>query len=192
MAQRGFLSRPIFSSVSTSWPMKVLVASVLSDSLQAHEWQPTRLLRPWDSPGKNTEVACRSGLQGIFLTQGLNLGLPSYRQILYHLSYQGSPSWPIGNTKYQCITSQPGGLAYLYILRIFTIKTARWLIGKGEKVWHPEPFSTAGGNLDCRGAIQRIGILFIYPMYNLELTFTRSGTFFSVCLQVYPSTWNNA
>ena len=30
-------------------------------------------------------------LQGIFLTQGLNLGLLLCRQILYHLSYQGSP-----------------------------------------------------------------------------------------------------
>ena len=29
-------------------------------------------------------------LQGIFLTQGLNLGLLCCRQILYHLSYQGS------------------------------------------------------------------------------------------------------
>ena len=30
-------------------------------------------------------------LQGIFLTQGLNLGLPHCRQILYHLSHEGSP-----------------------------------------------------------------------------------------------------
>ena len=30
-------------------------------------------------------------LQGIFLTQGLNLGLSHCRQILYHLSHQGSP-----------------------------------------------------------------------------------------------------
>ena len=30
--------------------------------------------------------------QGIFLTQGLNLGLPHFWQILYHLSYQESPS----------------------------------------------------------------------------------------------------
>ena len=30
-------------------------------------------------------------LQGVFLTQGLNLGLPHYRQILYCLSHQGSP-----------------------------------------------------------------------------------------------------
>ena len=28
---------------------------------------------------------------GIFLTQGLNLGLLHYRQICYHLSHQGSP-----------------------------------------------------------------------------------------------------
>ena len=30
-------------------------------------------------------------LQGIFLTQGSNPGLLPYRQILYHLSHQGSP-----------------------------------------------------------------------------------------------------
>ena len=30
-------------------------------------------------------------LQGIFPTQGLNLGLPHYKQMLYHLSHQGSP-----------------------------------------------------------------------------------------------------
>ena len=30
-------------------------------------------------------------LQGIFLIQGLNLGLLHCRQILYHLSHQGSP-----------------------------------------------------------------------------------------------------
>ena len=27
-----------------------------SDSVQPHRWQPTRLPRPWDSPGKNTGV----------------------------------------------------------------------------------------------------------------------------------------
>ena len=29
---------------------------------------------------------------GFFLTQGSNLGLPHYRQTLYHLSHQGSPN----------------------------------------------------------------------------------------------------
>ena len=29
----------------------------MSDSVQTHRWQPTRLLCPWDSPGKNIILA---------------------------------------------------------------------------------------------------------------------------------------
>jgi len=43
-----------------------------------------------DSPGKNTGVGCHALLQGIFPTQGSNPGLSRCRQILYHLSHQGS------------------------------------------------------------------------------------------------------
>ena len=43
----------------------------MSDSLQPHGLSPARLLSPWNSPGKNTEVGCHAFLQGIFLTQGL-------------------------------------------------------------------------------------------------------------------------
>ena len=42
-------------------------------------------------PGKNTGVGSHSLLQGIFPTQGSNLSLLHCRQILYHLSHQGSP-----------------------------------------------------------------------------------------------------
>ena len=38
------------------------------------------------------KIIDHSLLQGIFPTQGLNLGLWHYRQILYHLSHQGSPT----------------------------------------------------------------------------------------------------
>ena len=31
---------------------------IVSDSVWPHRWQPTRLPRPWDSPGKNTGVGC--------------------------------------------------------------------------------------------------------------------------------------
>ena len=41
-------------------------------------------------PGKNTGVGCYFLLQGIFLAQGSNLGLPHCRQMLYRLSHQGS------------------------------------------------------------------------------------------------------
>ena len=38
-------------------------ASVISDSVRPHRWQPTRLPRPWDSSGKNTGVGCHFLLQ---------------------------------------------------------------------------------------------------------------------------------
>ena len=65
--------------------------------MEIHPWHiikapyPTRLLSPWNSPGKNTGVGCHLLLQGNFPTQGSNPGLLYYRQILYCLSHQGSP-----------------------------------------------------------------------------------------------------
>ena len=37
----------------------------MSDSVQPHRRQPTRLPHPWDSPGKNTGVGCHFLLQCI-------------------------------------------------------------------------------------------------------------------------------
>ena len=68
--------------------------SVVSNSLQPHGLYPTRLLHPWDSPDKSTGVGCHSLPQGIFLTQGSNLGLlqnPGLRHcspVFYHLSHR--------------------------------------------------------------------------------------------------------
>ena len=59
----------------------------LRPTLQPHELEPARLLRLWDFPGKNTGVGCHFLFHGIFLTQGWNLGLPHWRQTLYHLSH---------------------------------------------------------------------------------------------------------
>ena len=67
-----------------------VIHSVVSDCVWPHRLQPPRLLCPWDSPGKNTGVACHVLLQGIFPTRGSNLGLLHCRQILYYLSHQGS------------------------------------------------------------------------------------------------------
>ena len=49
-----------------------------------------------DSPGKDTGVSSLALLQGIFPTQGSNLGLPHCGQILYCLSHQGSPCIHLG------------------------------------------------------------------------------------------------
>ena len=64
--------------------------SFMSDSATSWIILPARLLCPWDSPGKNTGVGCHALLQGILLTQGSNPGVLHCRQILYHLSHQGT------------------------------------------------------------------------------------------------------
>ena len=60
--------------------------SIVSDSRQPCGLEPTRPLCPWNSPGKKTGVGCHSLLQGIFPTQGLNLGLLHCQQIFYCLN----------------------------------------------------------------------------------------------------------
>ena len=63
--------------------------SVVSDSLQPQGLYPARLLYP----GKNTRVGRHALLQGIFLTQESNPGLPHCRQILYCLTTRESPGY---------------------------------------------------------------------------------------------------
>ena len=89
-------SRNLHNIVKQFWKWRESEShSVVSDSLQPHGLEPTRLLCPWNSPGRNTGVACHFFLQVIFLTQGSNLGLPHRSQTLYCLSHQGSHYTPI-------------------------------------------------------------------------------------------------
>ena len=60
----------------------MLSHSVMSDSLRPCGLQPTRLLCPWASPGKNIGVGYHALLQGIFPTHGSNLNF------LCHLYWQ--------------------------------------------------------------------------------------------------------
>ena len=48
---------------TTEPPAAAAVTSVVSDSVQPHRRQPTRLRHPWDFPGKNTGVGCHFLLQ---------------------------------------------------------------------------------------------------------------------------------
>ena len=78
-------------SCSVPWRFWWFSLSAVSDSSQPHGWQPSRLLSPWDSPGKTTGVSCHFLLQGVSPTQESNPGLLHGRQVLYHLSHRGSP-----------------------------------------------------------------------------------------------------
>ena len=80
-------------------------------TLWPHGLQPTRLLCPWDSPGKNIGVSCHALLHGIFPTQGSNprlLCLLHCRQILYCWSIREDNSLPTGiHQREECPVSAP-------------------------------------------------------------------------------------
>ena len=73
---------------------------------------------PWNSPGQNTGVGSLFLLQGIFPTQGLNLGLLHCRQILYQMSHKWNPRMEPGSSALQ-VDSLPvelSGKPYFYFL----------------------------------------------------------------------------
>ena len=84
-----------------SWPLKVTdlqfssVAQSCPTLCDPMDCSPPGSFVHGDSQGKTTRGVCHSLLQGIFPTQGSNLGLLYCRWILYHLSHQGSPDHTI-------------------------------------------------------------------------------------------------
>ena len=65
--------KPCIQVLGLAWPCVFVLSRV---RLFATPWTvATRLLCPWDSPGKNTGVGGHSLLQGIFPTQGSNPSL---------------------------------------------------------------------------------------------------------------------
>ena len=69
-----------------------LIAKSCSVLLRPHGLKPTRLLCPWNFPGKNMGVGCHFLLQGVLLTHGLNLCLLHWQAASLSLSQQGRPS----------------------------------------------------------------------------------------------------
>ena len=90
----------------------------------------TRLLYPWNSPGKNTGMGCHFLLQGIFPTSGWNPALPHCRQTLYWLSHQGSPSWSAVNSMDIEITVIE---VHLYILSILRVSVRKYLLCRSHQ-----------------------------------------------------------
>ena len=89
----------------------VLSCSVMSDSLQHHKPQPIRLLCPRAFPGKNTGVGCHFLLQGIFPTQGLNLGLLH----LLHWQVDSLPLYHLGSPIMLCAQAKINRNLLLYL-----------------------------------------------------------------------------
>ena len=80
-------------SFSNAWKWK-WSRSVVSYFSRPHGLQPTRLLHPWDFPGKNTGVGCHCLLQGLNL---LNLNITTLLIQFWTFWIQGQ-SEVIGNS----------------------------------------------------------------------------------------------
>ena len=78
-------------------------------------------------------VGCHSFLQGIFLTQGSNPGLLHCKQILYHLSHQGSPTNSISDEKFQLFKK----------FQLF-FKLKSFILCLQRRQWHPTPVLLPG------------------------------------------------
>ena len=88
------------------------VTSFVSDSVRPHRRQPTRLPRPWDSPGKNTGVGCHFLLQ-CMKVKGKSLSRVQLLATPWTAAYQAPPS--IGFSKQECWS----GINALQIVLIF-------------------------------------------------------------------------
>ena len=95
------------------------VASVMSDSVRPHRRQPTRLYRPWDSPGKNTGVGCHFPLQCMKVKRESEVAqsCPTLRTPM-DCSLPGSSS--MGFSRQECWSGVP--LSYTPIKEIFLSK----------------------------------------------------------------------
>ena len=80
-----------------------------SCSVKSNLLRPHGLYSPWNSPGQNTGVGSHFLLQGVFPTQGSNSGLSHCRQILYHMSHQGSPIHILVRVKQKTWAIKTGG-----------------------------------------------------------------------------------
>ena len=98
-------SHGVYAGHKDAWSRSQCPAAAASKSLQScltlcrpHRRQPTRLLCPWDSPGKNTGVGCHFLLQCVkvkSLSRVQLLATPSWTA-----AYQAPPSMGVFRQEY--------------------------------------------------------------------------------------------
>ena len=117
---KGFGVQILLFLLKVTYSVLCLVAHSCLTLCGPMDSSPPGLSVRGDSPGKKTGLDWHAFLQGIFLTQGSNPGLPHCEQILYHLSHQGNPrilewvaypfsrgsSWPRNQTGVSCIAGR--------------------------------------------------------------------------------------
>ena len=147
----------------------------MADSLPPYGLQPTRLLCPWDYPGKNTGPDCYILLQGIFPTQGLN----PYLLCLLHWQAGSLPLAPPGKPTFQVsllfflLTCSYVAISQLYHLgKEFGKIVKRFSCQSKIFKWNPGPGKTAEFNFSQK-------LVFVL------LFFSRRGCFTGLALVAF-------
>ena len=122
------------------------VASVVSDSVRPHRRQPTRLPRPWESPGKNTGVGCHVLLQCMKVKSESEVAqsCPTLATPC-SAAYQGPPSMGFSRQKYWSGVPLPSpSHAYFhrkipqrYSINGFVKYWLEWSHQNGENFFYP-------------------------------------------------------
>ena len=97
--------------------MCIYIYKVVSGTFET----PWTIYSAWNSPGQKTGMGSLSLLQEIFPTQGSNLDLLHCRQILYQLSYQGSP-FGYGSVQHSPLSTMTCAWGYKSVWKHYTYK----------------------------------------------------------------------
>ena len=128
----------------------------------------TKILCPWDFPGKNTGNGCHFLLRGLFPTQGLNSETPNCRQILYCLNHQKSLSFQIDSKnqgalicnllikkkKHACILSRFSHVQLFPTLRTIAHQAPPSIGFSRQEFWRGLPFPSPLKSIN-RGKINK-------------------------------------
>ena len=135
----------IYFSIAWKWKVKAKLLGWVSDSSRPHGIQPTRLLRPWDFPGKSTGVSCHYLLQVItslfFISVSLTLLKENmlyspicctFRSHIPVISYRIYPSLIFCLVWYLPSPSMLLQIAKFLFFSFFFLWLSRWLLYLGN------------------------------------------------------------
>ena len=133
----------------------------MSDSVRPHRRQPTRLLCPWDSPGKNTGVGCH------FLLQWMRVKSES----------EVAQSYPTLSNPMDC--SLPGssvhGTFQARVLKWGAIAFSTWYLTspiKGYALWTANTYGALTVRQSCAFCFVSVNRYYRYPHYTVVETET--------------------
>ena len=132
----------------------------MSSSVLPHRWQPIRLSRPWDSPGKNTGVGCH------FLLQCVKVKSESeVTQSCPTLSNPMDRSLPGSSIHgiFQARVLEWGAIAFSVLRVTVTYKT--FYLSFSRCLFSPSPLITFNSSFTIQ--IQFIQIIWIYFWFSI-------------------------